>query len=285
MCAGPGMDVHQKSTTFCLFDPSAEKDRQYRTVTRPTTEEEIRQTLAPLGGQCQVAFEVGTQAPWIAAIVRPLAADVQVANPSRIPWLFRDGRKNDRLDARKLVTLLYLKQLPTVHLPKAEVSAWRALINHRRKLVTQRTQIKNQILAILRAFGHRCPFKNLWTFRGQVWLESLVFDEARTLMITTLLDELTFFDQKIGVLEGKLDGIAQAQPNVALLRTLPGIGPRTAEAIAAFTDRVERFKGRRPFASYFGMTPTEDSSGGVRHFGHISKRGPSVVRWVLVEAA
>lgn len=280
-----GMDVHQKSTTFCLFDPSAEKDRQYRTVTQPTTEEAIRRTLAPLGGQCQVAYEVGTQAQWIAAIVRPLAADVQVANPSRIPWLFRDGRKNDRLDARKLVTLLYLKQLPTVHLPQAEVSAWRALINHRRKLVTQRTLIKNQIRAILRAFGHCCPFKNLWTFRGQVWLESLVFDEARTLMVTSLQDERTFFDQKIAALEGKLDDIAQARPTVALLRTIPGIGPRTAEAIAAFTDGVERFKGRRPFASYFGMTPTEDSSGGVQRFGHISKRGPSVVRWVLVEAA
>jgi transposase len=280
-----GMDVHQMSTTFCLFDPSAPEGGQYRTVTRPTTEEAIRQTLAPLGGQCQVAYEVGTQAQWIAAIVRPLAADVQVANPSRIPWLFRDGRKNDRLDARKLVTLLYLKQLPTVHLPPAEVSAWRALINHRRKLVAQRTQIKNQVRAILRAFGHRSPFKNLWTFRGQVWLASLVFDGARTLMITTLQDELTFFDQKLAAIEKKLDDIAQARPTVALLRTVPGIGPRTAEAIAAFTDRVDRFKDRKPFASYFGMTPTEDSSGGVRRFGHISKRGPSVVRWVLVEAA
>ncbi|MEK7710391.1 MAG: hypothetical protein AAB341_00710 [Planctomycetota bacterium] len=43
-----GMDVHQKSTTFCLFDPSAEEDRQYRTVTQPTTEEAIHQTLARL---------------------------------------------------------------------------------------------------------------------------------------------------------------------------------------------------------------------------------------------
>ena len=42
-----GMDVHQKSTTFCLFDPSAEKGRQYRTVTRPTTVEAIRAVLQP----------------------------------------------------------------------------------------------------------------------------------------------------------------------------------------------------------------------------------------------
>ena len=141
-----GMDVHQKSTTFCLFDPSAEKDRQYRTVTQPTTEEAIRRTLAPLGGQCQVAYEVGTQAQWIAAIVRPLAADVQVANPSRIPWLFRDGRKNDRLDARKLVTLLYLKQLPPCTCPRRRCRPG-GHDQHRRKLVTQRTQIKNQIRA------------------------------------------------------------------------------------------------------------------------------------------
>jgi transposase len=279
------MDVHQKSTTFCLFDPSAAEGGQYRTVTAPTTEEGIRQVLAPLGGQCRVAFEVGTQAQWIAGLVRPLAAEVQVANPSRIPWLFRDGRKNDRMDARKLAILLYLKQLPTVHLPSGEVSGWRALINHRRKLVTQRTQIKNQIRAILRAFGYRCPFRNLWTARGQVWLTTQGFDEVRALMITSLQDELTFFDQKIAAVEGKLDGIAQARPTVALLRTIPGIGPRTAEAVAAFTDGVERFPHGKPFASYFGMTPTEDSSGGVQRFGHISKRGPSVVRWVLGEAA
>jgi len=130
-----GMDVHQKSTTFCLFDPWAAEEGPYRWVTQPTTEEAIRRTLAPLGGQCRVAFEVGTQAQWIAAMVRPLAVEVQVANPSRIPWLFRDGRKNDRLDARKLVT--------------------------------RRTQSKNQVRAILRAFGLGCPYRNLWPQRGR----------------------------------------------------------------------------------------------------------------------
>ena len=280
-----GMDVHQSSTTFCFFDPVVGNGGQYRTYTRPTCRESFCEVLAPLGGQCQVAFEVGTQAQWIASMVRPLAGEVQVANPGRIPWLFRDGRKNDRLDARKLATLLYLKQLPTVHWPSANVSAWRALINHRRTLVQRRTMVKNRIRTILRAYGHRCPYKGLWTHRGQVGLESLVFDEARTLMLTTLQDELTFFDQKIAAMEAKLDAIAAAHPSVAMLRTIPGIGPRTGEAIVAFGDGVARFRDRRRFASYFGMTPTEDSSGLVERHGHISKRGPSVVRWVLVEAA
>ena len=41
----------------------------------------------------------------------------------------------------------------------------------------------------------------------------------------------------------------------------------------------------RHFASYFEMTPTPDESAGVRRHGHISQRGPSVVRGVLVKAA
>lgn len=280
-----GMDVHQKSTTFCLFDPSAQKKDQYRTVTRPTTVQGLEEVLRPHDGQCQVGFEVGTQAQWVAQIVRPLASDVQVANPSRIPWLFRDGRKNDRLDARKLATLLYLNQLPQVHLPAANVSAWRALINHRRTLVKRRTMVKVQIRTILRAFQTPCRYKNCWTKRGIAWLRSLTFDAARDLMVRTLLEELDFLDRKILDLEEQLDDIAKTRSEITLLRTIPGVGPRTAEAIAAFADGVDRFGDARHFASYFGMTPTLDASGGVERHGHISKRGPSVVRWVLVEAA
>ena len=281
-----GMDVHQKSTTFCILDASKEEgDGRYRTVKRETCQEAFDEILGPLRRRCKVVFEIGTQAQWIAAIVRPLAAEVQVANPSRIPWLFREGRKNDALDARKLATLLYLNHVPTVHLPTADVSAWRALINHRRTLVKRSTMIKNQLRSILRAFHYRCPHRSCWTRIGRVWLRSLTFDSARTLMVRTLLEELGFVQSRIRRVQQELDSIAATQANVALLRTIPGIGPRTAEAIVAFADGVDRFSNRKRFASYFGMTPTEDSSGQVVRRGRISKRGPSVVRWVLVEAS
>jgi transposase len=178
-----------------------------------------------------------------------------------------------------------LNQLPTVHLPPADISAWRALINHRRTLIRRRTMIKNQIHAIRRSFGYGCPHKSCWTRAGLVWLRSLTFDDARRLMVTTLLDELSFVSVQVFKVERQLDAIAKGQANVNLLRSIPGIGPRTAEAIVAFTDVVKRFGNRKQFASYFGMTPTEDSSGLVERHGHISKRGPSVVRWVLTEAS
>ncbi len=280
-----GMDVHKDSTVFDLFDPQAERGRQHRIVTVDSTTEGIESVLRPLERRCKVAFEVGIQAQWVAAIVRPLAAEVQVANPSRIPWLFRDGRKNDKIDARKLATLLYLDQIPRVHLPPAEVSTWRSLISHRRRLVVQRTRIKNQIRSLLRSGMLRCPHRSLWTRCGMDWLRSQSFDAARRVILRHLLGELRMFDTHLAQLETQLDRIALGHPAVAQLRTIPGIGPRCAEAVAAYADDIRRFSRGRQFASYFGMTPTQDASGRIDRHGHISKRGPGVVRWVLVEAA
>lgn len=280
-----GMDVHVLSTTICIFDPMATGARQYRIVKVPTTAEAIQGVLAPLNGNCKVAFEVGPQAQAIMAIVKMLAADVLVANAAQIPWLFRDGRKNDRIDARKLATLLYLNQLPTVHLPKADIAAWRALINHRRTVVKRRTKIKNQIHAILRVHLYRCPHNSCWSRVGRTWLSSLAFDELRQFMFDSLTAELDGLDDRLHAIHGQLDRIARTHPDVARLQTIPGIGPRTAEAIVAFTDGVQRFRNRKRFSSYFGIVPTLDSSAGRDRYGCISRRGPSVVRWLVVEAA
>jgi transposase len=284
-----GMDVHSKSTTFCLLDPAMPEGRQHRWETVPTTAADFARILKPLDRQCKVAFEVGCQAQWVKRAVSPLAAEVQVANASRIPWLFRDGRKNDRLDASKLAMLLYLDQLPRVHLPSREVSAWRALIQNRRRLVQRRTGVKNQIRAILRSEMIVCPWRSCWTRRGLRWLMSLQqettkLEPTKSLILSMHLEQLAVISLQILQVEQRLDEMAALDGRVALIRTVPGIGPRTAEAIVAFTDDVRRFQNCRQFASYFGMTPTEDTSAGLVRYGHISKRGPSVVRWVLVEA-
>ncbi len=280
-----GIDVHQKSSVFNVFDPAAGDGGTHRSQKVETNAESFRQVLEPLAGRCEVVFEVGPMAQWVAQQVRPHALELTVANPSRIPWLFRSGRKNDRIDAQKLSILSYLKQVPKVHLPPPEVSDWRGLINERRQLVTKRTRAKIQIRALLRTEALHCPHKSVWTRCGMVWLKALKLKQILKGRITRLIDEMDFLIGQITALEKTLNELADEQPAVALLRTIPGIGPRSAEALVAYTDDVKRFSNRKQFASYFGLTPSEDSSGERVRRGRISKRGPSVVRWVLVEAA
>ena len=47
---------------------------------------------------------------------------------------------------------------------------------------------------------------------------------------------------------------------------------------------AERFPSGKEVGSYFGLIPSEHSSGGRQQLGHISKQGSSFLRFLLVEA-
>src|SRR5450432_849302 len=70
-----------------------------------------------------------------------------------------------------------------------------------------------------------------------------------------------------------------------LLRTQPGVGPITALAFVVTIGDVSRFRRGKQVASYLGLIPREESSGGRQKLGAISKQGNRLLRSLLVEAA
>jgi len=55
--------------------------------------------------------------------------------------------------------------------------------------------------------------------------------------------------------------------------------------VAATSGSVSHFRDARHFASWFGLTPKEHSSGSSRHLGRISKRGDRYLRMLLTHGA
>ena len=55
--------------------------------------------------------------------------------------------------------------------------------------------------------------------------------------------------------------------------------------VAATGGEVGRYRDARHFASWFGLTPREHSSGSTRHLGRISKRGDRYLRTLLTHGA
>ena len=86
-------------------------------------------------------------------------------------------------------------------------------------------------------------------------------------------------------MEEALDQVANRHPGVQLVRTIPGVGNRTAEAVVAWIDDPGRFGRVRAIGSYFGLVPSQDSSASANRLGHITREGPSTVRSLLTEAA
>ena len=110
-----------------------------------------------------------------------------------------------------------------------------------------------------------------------------------TLLRTTmklLIEEIRLLEARIGQLERELTELARQSVACQTLLTVPGIGLLTATAmVAATSGQVNNFRDARHFASWFGLTPKESSSGMTRRLGRISKRGDRYLRMLLTHGA
>lgn len=280
-----GLDLHQRTSTCHILDARG------RLVKRKTIKGHwsrmIRQ-LERMEEPMEVCYEASCGYGVIHDRLQRFARRVVVAHPGHLRLIFKGRCKNDRIDAEKLAKLLYLDEVPAVHVPDLQVRAWRELIETRRRQVDARVRLKNQIRALLRGYGKTVPrdIGGLWTVKGRAWLaEESWPTPIAALRRDVLLQQLQHTDQMVKTLTRQLDEMAAGHPQVILLRTIPGVGPRTAEAFVAYVDDPHRFERTSRVASYFGLVPREDSSAGVHRMGHITKSGPATARKLLTEAA
>lgn len=104
--------------------------------------------------------------------------------------------------------------------------------------------------------------------------------------MTLLVEEIRLLEVRIAQLERELTALARHSPACTTLLSIPGVGLLTATAmVAATSGEVSHFRDARHFASWFGLTPKEHSSGGSRHLGRISKRGDRYLRMLLTHGA
>ena len=126
----------------------------------------------------------------------------------------------------------------------------------------------------------------LWTKAGLKWLRELDLPTAsHQLRRDLLLEEVEALTRQVRRIEEELNCQARKTPAVAMLRTIPGVGARTAEAVAAFVDDPHRFRTAKAVGRYFGLVPSQDQSGDRNRLGHITREGPPVVRQLVAEAA
>jgi len=277
-----GLDVHVKYITVCILNCNGKVHR--RCTLRSISE--VVATLDALSGPCQVCFEASTGYGFVFEALSPVAKHVAVAHPGLLRLIYRSKKKHDRADALKLAKLLFIGEVPAVHVPSANTRAWRELITFRRKLVEKRTRAKNGLRCLLRSLCIKAPAAaKLWTRKGIRWLEALSFDNAmQALKRDLLLVEIETLNEQVKRVERELGRYAENNMAVQLLRSIPGVGPRTAEAVAAFIDDPHRFANSKRLGSYFGLVPMQDQSGSKNRLGHITREGSATVRHLLTEA-
>lgn len=282
-----GLDLGKYNTTACTPVCS---DGEVRFASLPTTVARLREFLERERPDL-VVFEASAQAGFTADLCRSLGLQYAVANTNGEAWKWKNvKRENDR---DKLALLAHRGDLPTVELPEPAVRERRALLNSRQLLVTQRVQLQNHLRAVLVAQGRTCPRGHrAWTEAGLDFWDDLACAPAgrakeelwrgqlyvALALYRTLVEQLT-------TIEARLDAITATDRGTQLLRSVPGVGPRTAETIAAYVDRPRRFQSGRQVSAYAGLVPRQYQSGETDRRGRITRRGPRLLRKMLVEAA
>jgi hypothetical protein len=78
--------------------------------------------------------------------------------------------------------------------------------------------------------------------------------------IVEALEVIDLLDERLAPLEAELKLIARADPDVALLRTIPGVGGLLAPTISAEIGDISRCSSPRKLVGHAGMAPRASAS-------------------------
>jgi transposase len=275
-----GCDFHPGFQQVAIFDNRTGEIEEKRLQHRSEAEAFYR-SLA--GSEVRVGMEACGHYPWFERLLAECGIELWFGDAARVRAAVVRKQKTDRRDAEHLMDLLREDRFPRIWVPSLEVRDVRQLLVHRHKQVQARTRTKNQLQAMALSHGVQKQRK-LWTKVGRQELEKLPLLEYAAQRRKCLLETLDELDTEIVELDRRVAEEARQRPEAVRLMTHPGVGPVTALAMVLTLGPAQRFASAKQVGSYFGLIPSEASSGGKQRLGRISKQGNSFLRFLLVEA-
>lgn len=197
--------------------------------------------------------------------------------------------KTDAADACALLEAARCAEIRPVRVKSIEQQALQALHRTRSAWMATRTARINTLRGFCREFGIAISVGSRLGVEQIARCLADPHSAVPTLVRGTmglLVEEIRLLEARIAQLERELSALARQSAACTVLLSVPGVGLLTATAmVAATSGDVTHFVDARHFASWFGLTPKEHSSGGSRHLGRISKRGDRYLRMLLTHGA
>lgn len=90
---------------------------------------------------------------------------------------------------------------------------------------------------------------------------------------------------QLALVDGELAELAKEDSTVQLCATVPGVAVIVAATFVSVIDEAKRFPNAHAVSAYLGLVPGENSTGGKRRLGGITKHGNAHARSMLVQSA
>jgi transposase len=280
-----GLDQHRAQITAEWLDTSTGELSRRRVA--PADRDGVRRFAAHFRGrELEVALEATTGWRFVVEELQAIGAQVHLAEPAETAARrgTKKRAKSDRADARHLRELVMVGRLPESWIPPEQLLDLRARVRLRHTLVDQRREWQQRMQAVL--YHHGVPPRSgLMTAESRAWLADLKLPAAAREQITVALAMIDAHDVQLAPLDQELRDYAKRQRGCRALMRHYGIGPLTSITILAELGDARRFSSSRGAVRYAGMDITVHQSDSRRAPGHLSRQGPSALRWALFEAA
>ena len=234
-----------------------------------------------------VVMEACATAHHWARMLRARGIEVRLL-PAQYVRAYVKRNKTDAADAMALLEAARGSDITPVAVKSIEQQGLQALHRLRAGWMTTRTRRINTLRGFCREFGMEV---SVGAVRGLAQIARLLADEHSDIpaMLRTpmrlALEEIRLMEARIESVERELAQIARHSEPCKALASVPGIGLLTSTAMLAAVGHARSFHSGRRYASFFGLTPREYSSGDHRYLGRISKRGNRYVRMLLTHGA
>jgi transposase len=279
-----GLDVHARSVKAFALDVSTGE------VWRKSLDNDAGQLIdwcLTLPGPIRVVYEAGPTGYGMARAFAETGLDLVVAAPSKLPVVPGDRVKTDKRDAKRLSEALAAGQVTAVWVPSEDQEAARDLFRCREDAQIEFKAAAHRLSKLLLRNGLVWD-RDTWTKTHLEWIGRVRFvDSCRQAALDSYLEHVEHLRRRRAHLDKPIEAEA-AKPAwkavVDALKCLRGVGVLTAFGLAVEVGDWERLDPRKAGA-YFGLVPSERSSGESRWQGGITKTGNGHVRRLLVEAA
>lgn len=314
-----GMDVHKKFVVACLLriDEQGEETRHMQRF-ETYTEDLLRLSDWLTSSGCTHVAMESTGVYW-KPIYNLLEGHLEllVVNAHHIKAV--PGRKTDVKDAEWIAELLQHGLLKASFIPPRSQRDWRDLTRYRTSLVQERVRIVNRLQKVLEDANLKLAgvATDVMGKSGRVMLEAILAGATdpeqlaelakgrlrnklpqlkqalngrvrahHRFLLVEQLSHIDYLDEAIGRLSGEIaERLRPFQSEIQRFDTIPGINRSIAEVLLAeIGPDMNRFPDAHHLASWAGMCPGHNESGGKRQSGK-TRKGNRWLRQALIEAA
>jgi transposase len=315
-----GLDVHKETVVACLLKITEDGELRQETRTCKTVLSDLQALRRWLSeeGCTHVAMESsGVYWKPVYNVLADGRLTVWVVNATQIKGL--PGRKTDVGDAEWIASLLQHGLVRASFIPDQAQRELRDLTRTRTTLIDERSASVQRLQKVLEDANLKLSSvaTDILGVSGRAILEALLagttdpqalaelakgrlrrkrealeqalagrLREHHRLLVAMHLEHVDFLDESIDRLDAEIaERLRPFEEEIARLDTIPGVGERTAQVLAAEIGlRMSVFPSAHHLASWAGMCPGSHQSGGTRRNAP-TRKGSKFLRRALVEAA